>query len=68
MPEESIVDTSRPNPGRIYDYLLGGSHNFEVDRQAADQLRSLLPFVDKAARFQRWALQGGAAELTERRG
>ena len=68
MPEESIVDTSRPNPGRIYDYLLGGSHNFEVDRQAADQLRSLLPFVDKAARFQRWALQDVAAELTERRG
>lgn len=68
MPQESIVDSSRPNAGRIYDYLLGGSHNFEVDRQAADQLRALLPFVDKAARFQRWALQDVAIELAERRG
>ena len=67
MAQESIVDTSRPNAGRIYDYLLGGSHNFEVDRQAAEHLRSMLPFVDKAARFQRWALQDVAKELVERR-
>ncbi|HTP07537.1 MAG TPA: SAM-dependent methyltransferase, partial [Anaerolineae bacterium] len=68
MPEESIIDTSRPNAGRIYDYLLGGSHNFEVDRQAAEQLRSLLPFSEKFVRLQRWALQDLAVELTERRG
>ena len=35
MSKESVVDASRPNAGRIYDYILGGSHNFEVDRQAA---------------------------------
>ena len=68
MPEESIVDTSRPNAGRIYDYLLGGSHNFEVDRRAAEQLVQLLPFVPKAARLQRWCLQDLALELTEKRG
>ncbi len=28
----SIADTSAPNAGRIYDFLLGGHHNFEVDR------------------------------------
>ncbi|HJP75236.1 MAG TPA: SAM-dependent methyltransferase [Pseudonocardiaceae bacterium] len=32
-----LVDTSRPNPARIYDYLLGGSHNFAVDRETAEQ-------------------------------
>ena len=31
----SIADASKPNAGRIYDYVLGGSLNFEVDRQAA---------------------------------
>jgi hypothetical protein len=33
-----LVDVSRPNPARIYDYLLGGSHNFAVDRETAEQV------------------------------
>lgn len=65
---ESIIDTSRPNAGRIYDYYLGGHHNFEVDRQAAEQLIALMPFVPKYARLQRWCLQDLAIELTEKRG
>lgn len=68
MPQESIIDTSKPNAGRIYDYLLGGSHNFEVDRRAADELVKLLPFLPKASRLQRWCLQDIARELTEKRG
>ncbi len=68
MDKESIVDASKPNAGRIYDYFLGGHHNFEVDRQAADQVLKLLPFTTKAVRLQRWCLQDLAVELTERRG
>jgi hypothetical protein len=68
MPQESITDTSRPNAGRIYDYLLGGSHNFEVDRQAAEQLLKLFPFLPKTMRLQRWCLTDLAKELTEKRG
>ncbi|MCI0393971.1 MAG: SAM-dependent methyltransferase [Chloroflexi bacterium] len=68
MSRESIVDTSRPNAGRIYDYLLGGSHNFEVDRQAAERIRQLAPFLPKAMRLQRWCLQDLAVELTKNRG
>lgn len=64
---ESIIDTSKPNAGRIYDYFLGGHHNFEVDRQAAEYLISLMPFVPKFARLQRWCLQDLAIELTEKR-
>ena len=30
-------DLTRPNTGRMYDYWLGGHHNFEIDRQFADQ-------------------------------
>jgi hypothetical protein len=68
MPEDNIVDASKPSPGRIYDYVLGGNHNFEVDRQAADQMIKLLPFFPKYMRLQRWPLQDVAVELTEKRG
>ncbi len=68
MSQESITDTTRPNAGRIYDYYLGGHHNFEVDRQAAEQVLKLVPFVTKFARLQRWTLQDLAVELTEKRG
>ena len=68
MPKESIIDDSKPNAGRMYDYYLGGNHNFEVDRQAAEQVIKLLPFAPKGARLQRWALQDIAIELTQRRG
>ncbi|AXK31351.1 SAM-dependent methyltransferase [Streptomyces armeniacus] len=39
------IDTSRPHPARIYDYLLGGKDHYEVDRQAGDQLAVAAPEV-----------------------
>jgi hypothetical protein len=33
--EVSEIDTSVAHPARVYDYLLGGTDNFEVDREAA---------------------------------
>lgn len=68
MSEESILNSSKPNAGRIYDYLLDGHHNFETDRMAGEQLKALIPFVAKSARLQRWCLQDLAIELTEKRG
>jgi len=68
MPKDNIVDTSKPSAGRMYDYWLGGNHNFEVDRQAADQVTKLVPFTPKFLRLQRWALQDIAIELTEKKG
>ncbi len=41
------VDTSKPNAGRIYDYLLGGHHNFEADRAAAKRLSQLAPSLPR---------------------
>ncbi|MCA1223915.1 SAM-dependent methyltransferase [Streptomyces sp. 8L] len=32
------VDTSRPHPARIYDYLLGGKDNYPVDQAVAERL------------------------------
>ena len=68
MPEKTLLDTSVPNAGRIYDYLLGGHHNFEVDRRAGDFIKSLAPFVPKMVRMTRWCLQEIAHTLTYERG
>lgn len=37
------VDMEIPSPARMYDALLGGSHNFEVDRQAAARAIAKVP-------------------------
>jgi hypothetical protein len=68
MYEKTIVEASRPNAGRIYDYLLGGHHNFEIDRQAGDQIKANMPFLPKLMRLMRWCLQDVGAELGDRRG
>ncbi|MCG8347621.1 MAG: SAM-dependent methyltransferase [Chloroflexales bacterium] len=68
MTSDNIIDTSKPSAGRIYDYLLGGHHNFEVDRLAAERVSVALPFAPKFVRLQRWCLQDLAVELTAQRG
>lgn len=47
------VDTSAPSVARIYDYMLGGSHNFAVDREMGDQLDQAMPCLRHAARVNR---------------
>ena len=37
------VDINQPSSSRIYDYLLGGSHNFAADRAVAEQIVALEP-------------------------
>ena len=37
------VDITRPSVARVYDYYLGGSHNFESDRDFAQPGRRRLP-------------------------
>jgi hypothetical protein len=66
MEKASFIDASRPSAGRIYDYLLGGHHNFKVDRRVAEQLVKAFPFLPKTMRLQRWCLQD-LEELTEKR-
>jgi hypothetical protein len=47
------VDVSVPSAARLYDYLLGGAHNFAVDRQMGEKLVRLMPDVRIAARVNR---------------
>ena len=42
-----------PGPARVYDYLLGGVHNFAVDRQLGDALLREYPAAAQAARANR---------------
>jgi S-adenosyl methyltransferase len=37
------VDVTVPNAARMYDYALGGFHNFAVDRETADQIEQMIP-------------------------
>jgi hypothetical protein len=47
------VDDRRANGARVYDYLLGGAHNFAVDREAARELLTINPEADKVAKSNR---------------
>ena len=56
------IDLTRPSAARVYDYYLGGAHNFAVDREMAEQAISMWPelpmimqanraFLRRAVRF-----------------
>lgn len=47
------VDVTQPSAARIYDYFLGGAHNFAVDRALADQISALTPDVGETMRAGR---------------
>ncbi|MEM8534174.1 MAG: SAM-dependent methyltransferase [Chloroflexota bacterium] len=51
------LSMDRPNAARMYDYFLGGSHNFIVDRKAADQVLNIYPDTALIARVNRAFLQ-----------
>ena len=61
----SIADANTPNAGRIYDYLLGGNHNFEIDRMAAQKILSLAPFMPNLFKLIRWFLGEVVRKLSE---
>ncbi|ORT57291.1 SAM-dependent methyltransferase [Streptomyces sp. CB03238] len=47
------IDISVPSVSRIYDYYLGGSHNFEVDREAARKVMEFVPGLPKIQQANR---------------
>jgi S-adenosyl methyltransferase len=47
------VDTQRANVARVYDYLLGGSHNFLADQDVARAIAAVDPSVRMLARANR---------------
>lgn len=63
MADKSFGDITEPNAGRVYDYILGGHNNYEVDRQAAEYMLSLLPSTRKWIRMLRLFLQEATSLL-----
>ena len=47
------VDLDRPSAARVYDYFLGGAHNFAVDRELAGQIARMTPNIGDTMRANR---------------
>jgi hypothetical protein len=47
------VDVTTLSPARMYDYMLGGHHNFAIDREYAERAEQVLPGVRKIAHANR---------------
>lgn len=47
------IDTSKPSLARVYDALLGGKDNFDVDRALLEQMVQLTPEMPAVARANR---------------
>ncbi|MEU7870659.1 SAM-dependent methyltransferase [Dactylosporangium sp. NPDC049140] len=57
------VDLDRPSVARVYDYYLGGSHNFAADRAFAEQVLKVMPAVAGLARSNRSFLRRAVRDL-----
>jgi hypothetical protein len=72
MPESGPVppgvDPTTPSPARIYDYVLGGTHNFPVDREAAERIRARSPDLADAAWVNRGFHQRAARWMAAEHG
>ena len=51
VPDGTPLD--KPNPARMYDYYLGGYHNFEIDRLVSDQINEIYPDMLPSAHANR---------------
>jgi S-adenosyl methyltransferase len=58
------INTSVPNPARIYDYLLGGKDNFPADRDVAEQLLAIAPVAREVVEDNRAFLRRAVRVLT----
>lgn len=59
------VDLTKPNPARIYDYVLGGANNFEVDRLLAKQMMAQVPDAQAIAQENRAFLRRAVTFLAQ---
>ena len=60
------IDLNRPSVARMYDYLLGGYHNFEIDRAIIERTRVIYPDVALAAQVGRAFLRRAVLYLLDK--
>lgn len=56
---------TKPSPARMYDYYLGGHHNFPVDRAAAEEVIASFPDLPLVAQANRAFLRRAIRFLVE---
>jgi hypothetical protein len=61
----SEVDITRPSVARVYDFYLGGSHNFESDRTFGQTVVDTYPALPTVLRQNRAFLRRAVRHLTE---
>ncbi|MFD9796718.1 SAM-dependent methyltransferase [Streptomyces sp. NPDC059070] len=66
--QKHVVDLSVPSAARMYDWLLGGSNNYEVDREACELLLEVAPTSREIALNNRWFLQRVVRVLAQEHG
>jgi hypothetical protein len=59
------VDPQRPSGARVYDYYLGGTHNFAADRQAAAVALAAMPELPAVLRMGRAFMRRAVAVAAE---
>jgi len=62
------VDPTRPSPARMYDYMLGGTRNLQVDRDATERFLAQYPDLLDAASANRGFLRRAARLMAETQG
>jgi hypothetical protein len=73
QPVPAGVDPGKPTPARMYDYFLGGTNNFEVDRELGERLKALVPEIGDSAwanrsfhqRAARWMADHGLRQFID---
>lgn len=63
IPDDIPLD--KPSAARMYDYALGGYHNFEVDRRAGEQVAAIFPDLPLALRTNRAFMRRAVTFLAE---
>ncbi|MGW4033963.1 SAM-dependent methyltransferase [Streptomyces sp. NPDC004838] len=61
MAEE--IDTSKPSIARVYDAVLGGKDNYEVDRVVAEGVKQTVPHIGDVGWFNRAVLGRAVSHL-----
>jgi hypothetical protein len=62
--QSSHIDTSVTHSARFWNYLLGGKDNYPVDREAAEQILTLIPSLRDTVRAERGFLIRAVRHLT----
>jgi hypothetical protein len=67
-PSAHRIDTSRPHPARVYDWLLGGKDNYPVDEELGRRMLALEPHARHSALNNRWFMHRATRWLTHEAG